>query len=242
MSLPAGARTVQWTPDLAEQYTATSQPSADVCNAFVVELTACADRLSAGARLMVDGGASWMLPGLAQEDGRTIFTVGTEVSQTIEARALTGTDERTNQILALAWVGRQIGQSATRPAGIAWVPIAVGSVVVALVGLAAAWYAQAESRAAIGERTVQAGILAAGAAQAERLRIAQQTGQPIAPPGPVEIAAGDSIRTAAAAAREQGIGQTVTEVVEGAVSGVGKIAMLGIAALFAITLLKSGKD
>lgn len=242
MSLPAGARTVTWTPDLAEQYTATSQPSADVCNAFVVELTACADRLCAGVELMVDGGASWFLPSVAQDDGTTILTVGSQVSETIQARALAGTDDRTNSILALVWVGRQIGASTARPAGIAWIPIAVGSVVVALVGLAAAWYAQTESRAAIGERTVHAGILAGTAAHAERLRVAQVTGQPIAPPGPVEIAAADSIRTAAAAAREVGIGQTVTAVVEEAVSGVGKIAMLGIAALFAITLLKSGKD
>jgi len=242
MSLPAGARTVNWAPNLAEQYTATPQPSADICNAFVVELTACADRLCAGVELMVENGASWMLPSLAQDDGTTIWTVGTHVSATITARGLTGTDDRTNQILALAWVGRKIGQSTARPAGIAWIPIAVGAAVVALVGLAAAWYAQTESRAAIGERTVQAGILAAGAAHAERLRVAQLTGQPIAPPGPVEVAAADSIRSAAIAAREAGIGQAVTAVVGEAVSGVGKIAMLGIASLFAISLLKSGKD
>lgn len=238
MSLPAGARTVNWRPDLAEQFAATQQPNADVCNAFVVELTACSDRLCAGVNLMVDGGASWIVPGSAQEDGTTIFTVGAQVSEAITARALSGHDERTMQVLALAWVGRQIGQSTTRPAGIAWVPIAAGAVVVALVGLAAAWFAQTESRASIAERTVQAGILAAGAAQAERIRVAQLTGQPIAAPGPVEVAAADSIRSAAGAAREAGIGQAMSETV----SGVGKIAMLGIAALFAITLFKSGKD
>lgn len=246
MSLPAGSPAINWRPDLAEEYTATPQPSADACNAFAVELTACADRLCAGVELMVDNGASWMLPGVRQDDGTTVFTVGAQVTATIQARGLTGTDERTNQILALAWVGRQLREStarpAARPAGIGWVPLAVGGVVVVLVGLAAAWYAQSESRAAIGERTVHAGILAAGAAQAERIRVAQVTGQPIAAPGPVEQAAADSIRTAAAAAREAGIGQAVTAVVEEAVSGVGKIAMLGIAALFAITLLKSGKD
>lgn len=228
MTLPADARTVNWSPELSSAYVEAAAPSADVCNAFLVELVACSDRLCAGVELMRDNGAAWFIPSQVLGDGTTIDVVGGATTDTITARGLTGHDARTDQILALAWVGRSIGRDSSRTisAGVPWIPIAVGLATVAIVGACVAWYAESQSRASQAERITQSSILAAGRDHAERLRVAQQTGQPIAPPTPVEVAAADAIRTAATQAREAGIGQAVAE----AVSGIGK----AVAAVVAI--------
>jgi hypothetical protein len=227
-----------WSPDLSVQYIDAPQPSADVCNAFLVELVACSDRLCAGRELMRDNGASWFIPSTGQPDGSRVDLVGAATTETIQAAGLTGRDARTDQILALAWVGRSMGRSSARSAGVPWIPIGVGLVVVAIVGACAAWYAESSSRASQAERITQSSILAAGRDHAERLRVAQQTGQPIAPPTPVELAAGDAIRTAAEQARTANIGQAVAE----AVSGVGKAVAAAVAIWAAFTLFKESRS
>lgn len=238
MSVPAGARITNWSPDLSVQYIDAAQPNQDVCNAFLVELVACSDRLCAGTGLMRDNGASWFTPSTVQPDGSTIDLVGAATTETLEAGGLTGRDARTEQILALAWVGRSMGRSSARTAGVPWIPIGVGLVVVAIIGACVAWYADSSSTASQAERITQGGILAAGRDHAERLRQAQQTGQPIAPPTPVEVAAADAIRTAASQARSANIGQAVAE----AVSGVGKAVAAVVAIWAAVTLLKQSRS
>lgn len=238
MTLPAGARTANWSPDLSSGYVEAAQPSADVCNAFLIELVACSDRLCAGSDLMRDGGAAWFVPSQGVEDGSSVDIVGGATTTTIEARGLSAHDARTDQILALAWIGRKMGAASARPAGVAWIPIAVGLVVVAIVGVCVAWYAQGESRASQGERIVQATILAAGRDHTERLRVAVATGQPITPPTPVELAAADAIRTAASAARESGIGQAIAE----SVSGIGKAVAAIVAIWAAVTLFGKSRS
>jgi hypothetical protein len=225
VTLPADARTANWSSDLSASYVEPEQPNADTCNAFLIELIACSDRLCAGSALMVDNGASWFIPSEVLADGSSVNVVGAATTETLALRGLSGTDARTEQILALAWVGRQLGASSARSAGVPWIPIAVGLAVVAIVGACVAWYADGQSRASQAERVTQASILAAGRDYTERLRVAQQTNQPIGPPTPVELAAADAIRTAAAQAREAGVGQAVAE----AVQGVGKAAALVVA-------------
>ena len=238
MTVPAGARITNWSPDLSAQYIEVAQPNPDICNAFLVELVACSDRLCAGRELMQDNGASWFIPSTGQPDGSRVDLVGAATTETIQGAGLTGRDARAEQILALAWVGRSMGQSSARSAGVPWIPIGVGLVVVAIVGACVAWYAESSSRASQAERITQSSILAAGRDHAERLRVAQQTGQPIAPPTPVELAAGDAIRTAAAQARTANIGQAVAE----AVSGVGKALAAAVAIWAAFTLFKESRS
>lgn len=238
MSVPAGARITNWSPDLSVQYIDAAQPNPDVCNAFLVELVACSDRLCAGRLLMRDNGASWFIPSTMQPDGSRVDLVGAATTETLQAAALTGRDARTEQILALAWVGRSMGQSSARTAGVPWIPIGVGLVVVAIIGACVAWYADSSSQASQAERVTQSSILAAGRDHLERLRVAQQTGQPIAPPTPVEVAAADAIRTAASQARSANIGQAVAE----AVSGVGKAVAAVVAIWAAVTLLKESRS
>lgn len=238
MTLPADARTANWSPDLSAGYVEAAQPNADICNAFLIELVACSDRLCAGSALMVDNGASWFIPSEVLADGSSVNVVGAATTETLALRGLSGTDARTEQILALAWVGRQLGASSARSAGVPWIPIAVGLAVVAIVGACVAWYAEGSSRASQAERITQSSILAAGRDHAERLRVAQQTGQPIAPPTPVEVAAAEAIRTAALQARSANIGQAVAE----AVSGVGKAVAAVVAIWAAVTLLKESRS
>jgi hypothetical protein len=238
MTLPTDARTVAWSPDTAEGYILAAQPNQDICNAFLVELIACSDRLCAGSDLMAPGAATWLLPTDTTGDGATIFVVGGATTTTINARGLTEVGPRADGILALAWVGRSIGARRTGTAGVPWVPLAVGAVVVAIVGVAVAWFAQGESRASQAERVTHAGILAGNRDYAEQLRVAAQTGQPIAPPTPVMIAAAESIRSAAAQAREAGIGQTIAE----AASGVGKAVAAVVAMYVAFTLFTKSRS
>lgn len=238
MTLPADARTANWSPDLSAQYIEAAQPNPDICNAFLIELVACSDRLCAGSALMRDNGAAWFIPSEVLADGSTVDVVGAATTETIRLRGLTGHDPRADQILALAWVGRSMGQSSARSAGVPWIPIGVGLVVVAIVGACVAWYAESQSRASQAERITQSSILAAGRDHAERLRVAQQTGQPIAAPTPVEIAAADAIRTAASQARESGIGQAAAE----AVSGIGKAVAAVVAIWAAVTLFKQSRS
>lgn len=217
---------VTWSPELSSAYVEAAPPSQDVCNAFLVELVACSDRLCAGSALMRDNGAAWFIPTEVLGDGAEVNVVGRATTDTITARALSGHDTRTDGILALAWVGRSIGQSSARSAGVPWVPIAIGAVVVAIIGLCRQWYAVGQSQAPQSERVVHATILGANRDHAEQIRVAQQTGQPIAPPTPLMVAAADLIRDAAQQARTAGIGQTIEE----AVSGIGK----AVAAVVAI--------
>jgi hypothetical protein len=238
VSLPAGARTANWSPDLSAGYVEAAQPNADICNAFLIELAACSDRLCAGSALMVDNGASWFIPTQVLADGSSINVVGAATTETLALRGLSGTDARTEQILALAWVGRQLGARSARSAGVAWIPIAVGLVTVAIVGACVAWYADSSSTASQAERVTQGGILAAGRDHLERLRQAQQTGQPIAPPTPVELAAADAIRAAATQARGAGVGQAIVE----SIQGVGKAAALVVALWVGFKLFGSDRS
>ena len=102
-----------------------------------------------------------------------------------------------------------------RPAGITFLHVALGAAAVALVGLAIDWYCTERSTAAADGRTVAQGIVEAARLQLERVREAARTNQPVAPPGPVELAAGDAIRAASTRARAAGIGQQVQEAAQG---------------------------
>jgi hypothetical protein len=239
-------RGVQWSPELTAAYVAADAPSAESCNSALIEVCAIADRLVGGTTLMTAGAAGYevrQLPddtgtGLQPEVGRLLtaaslsddFRPMTD-STRASLRALGQTDEmiaftehRQNMVLALAHVGRSMGASSAGGVerGAGWVQIAAVAGVAALVGLAVDWYCARASRASQASRVEQAGIVAASAATAERLRVFVETGR-MPPETSIETAAAASIRSAAAAARETGFGQQIERAVASSIGGIAKV-------------------
>jgi len=257
-------RGVAWSPELTAAYVEAEAPSAEACNSALIEVVAIADRLIGGAALMTDGAASYRVPELPAEAGAPaqpeVGRLLTQASNADTFRPMTEatraalrasgstpeqiafTELRQDTILALAHVGRSMGASsagalqAERGAG--WVQIAAIAGVAALVGLAVDWYCARASRASQASRVEQAGIVAAGAATAERLRVFSETGV-MPPETAVETAAAASIRSAAAAARETGFGQGIERAVSEGIGGIAKVGA-GLLAVWGLIELSKG--
>lgn len=231
---------VGWSPELTLQYVDAEPPSAASCNSALIEVVLLADRLVGGTELMAPNRSGWEVSLLAGTDrvavGGTLSVADLRpITAAERARLRVSFSEeaidsmvyRRELALACAQVAREMGQSSAgglRVAG--WVQLGGAVVVAALVGLAVDWYCQNRSRADQATRIRQAGIAAASRDAAERLRVSAETGQPMTPPTPVEVAAADSIREAAQQAREAGIGQTIAETAASATSNLLKAAVL----------------
>lgn len=216
---------VQWSRELSDAFVGDEQPGADVCRSAQCEILAIADRLVAGDALMNADRTAWVTPLVQNPQGTGQVP---EVGRWLNAADLRPDDSRTEMVLALAQMARKIGFDAGAPRQGGWVQLAAGGVALVVVGVAIGWLANSSSTASQAVRVRQGAIVEAGRLQSERLRVAAQTGQPMAPPGPVELAAAADIRESAREAREAGIGQSVEE----AVSSVTK-AVIVVGALWA---------
>lgn len=232
---------VGWSEGLTGLYTAAEAPPAAACNSMLLEVVALADRLVAGTALMDAGYTAYATPTRAVP-GQDLPSP--ECGRYLNAADLTGTDERTTYALAMAQVAREIragtGRQSPLRAGIIQLSpgVALGVVVACvLVGVAVTWYALDGSLASRVDRLRHSGMAEAGRQATERVRVAAATGQPIAPPGPMEIAAADDIREAARQARDAGIGQHIDE----AVSAIGKATIFGALVWGAVEFFKTSR-
>lgn len=227
---------VQWSADLTAEFVGTPPASVAACNSSVAEFVMLADRIVAGTAAL-DGTGNWIPPSMSVARPEGAVT-GPVVGRYLTAADLTADTDRTQYALALAQCARAVHR-AQLPVGAVssgWISVLAQAGAVILVGIAAAWIVERASAMVIADRVRIAGIAGASRDYSERLRAAAATGQPLAAPSLLEVAAAGDVRAAAAEARSAGIGQVVANSVSKLTTGA-----LVIAAVWVVGTTLKGK-
>jgi len=232
-------RTLPYSVDLVDAYSRPDAPSAESCNAMVVQLCALSEVLGLESPSRPNyvtprssEGPDIELLNVPQRGGSLV--VGEHLAPQLRAAlARPATDARAQLQLALVQCAREVHrgqQPASSGAGAVHLAVILTGVVVA--GVVLLYVVQRASALIESDRVRHAAIAAAAAERAHEDDVAARTGtRP--PPGPMQQAAAGAITAAASAARADSLGDAL----RAAGSGLGDAVKWGVGGLVMYALL-----